>query len=61
MHQANERRRYIVTSSPIGWAHTQNDPGRAHLTVTFHMIRSVNNNNNYGSVNLKLIFARLSI
>ena len=23
---ANERRRYIVTSSHIGWAHTQNDP-----------------------------------
>ena len=23
---ANERRRYIVTSSLIGWAHTQNDP-----------------------------------
>ena len=26
MCPANERRRYIVTSSPIGWAHTQNDP-----------------------------------
>ena len=26
MHPANERRRYIVTSSLIGWAHTQNDP-----------------------------------
>ena len=26
MCQANERRRYIVTSSIIGWAHTQNDP-----------------------------------
>ena len=23
---ANERRRYNVTSSHIGWAHTQNDP-----------------------------------
>ena len=23
MHSANERRRYIVTSSPIGWVHTQ--------------------------------------
>ena len=23
---ANERRRYIVTPSPFGWAHTQNDP-----------------------------------
>ena len=26
MHPANERRRYIVTSSLIGWAHAQNDP-----------------------------------
>ena len=26
MGPANERRRYNVTSSPIGWAHTQNDP-----------------------------------
>ena len=26
MHPANERRRYIVTSSLIGWVHTQNDP-----------------------------------
>ena len=26
MRPANERRRYNVTSSLIGWAHTQNDP-----------------------------------
>ena len=26
MHPANERWCYLVTSSPIGWAHTQNDP-----------------------------------
>ena len=26
MRPANERRCYIVTSSLIGWAHTQNDP-----------------------------------
>ena len=26
MRPANERRRYNVTSSPIGWAHTENDP-----------------------------------
>ena len=26
MRTANKRRRYIVTSSIIGWAHTQNDP-----------------------------------
>ena len=25
MHQANEKRCYVVTSSPIGWAHTLND------------------------------------
>ena len=24
--RTNERRRFILTSSPIGWAHTQNDP-----------------------------------
>ena len=32
MHPANERWRYIVTSSPIGWVHTQNDPCM-HLLV----------------------------
>ena len=26
MRPANERRHYIVTSSLIGWVHTQNDP-----------------------------------
>ena len=26
MHPANERQYNIVTASPIGWAHTQNDP-----------------------------------
>ena len=26
MGSANEKRRYIVTSSLIGWAHTENDP-----------------------------------
>ena len=26
MRPANERRRYMVTSSLIGWAHTQNSP-----------------------------------
>ena len=26
MGSANERRRYTVTSSLIGWAHTENDP-----------------------------------
>ena len=28
MRPANERRSYIVTSSPIGWVHTQNDAFR---------------------------------
>ena len=28
VHPANERRRYNVTSSLIGWAHTQHDPCR---------------------------------
>ena len=32
MHPANEGQRYSVTSSPIGWAHTQNDP-----CITQHM------------------------
>ena len=34
MYQANERRRYNVTSSLIGWVHAQNDPckrGRNHI------------------------------
>ena len=26
MGSANERRRYVVTSAHIGWAHTHNDP-----------------------------------
>ena len=32
MSSANERRRYSVTSSLIGWAHTQNDPS-VHYSV----------------------------
>ena len=28
MSSANERRRYNVTTSLIGWAHTQDDPVR---------------------------------
>ena len=34
MCPANERRRYIVTSSLIGWAHTQNDP----WTIQYKMV-----------------------
>ena len=33
MRSTNERRRYIVTSSLIGWAHTQNDP--AHYVCRY--------------------------
>ena len=33
MRPANDRRRYIVTSSLIGWAHSQNDPYMCHLTT----------------------------
>ena len=31
MHSANERWRYTVTPSLIGWVHTQNDPCYMHL------------------------------
>ena len=31
MHPANERRRYIVTSSLIGWVHSQDDPCNFHI------------------------------
>ena len=33
----NERRRYNVTTSLIGWAHTQNDPSQ-------HMLYEIENN-----------------
>ena len=33
MHPANERWRYIVTSSLIGWVHTQNDPCIPYIKV----------------------------
>ena len=33
MHPANERRRYIVTSSLIGWAHAQNDHCMSSLVI----------------------------
>ena len=31
MRPANVGRRYIVTSSLIGWAHTQNDPWKYEI------------------------------
>ena len=36
MHPANERRRYNVTSSLIGWGHTQNDPWNIYMTYFSH-------------------------
>ena len=46
VHPANVRRRYIVTSSLIGWAHPQNDPWlcawcRIFITVTSHEVYGV--------------------
>ena len=40
MRPAKERRRYIVMSSPIGWAHTQNDP--CHICSGSNRIQSKN-------------------
>ena len=37
MRTANERRRYSVTSSPIGWAHAQNDPWVNQDVLNFHI------------------------
>ena len=39
MCPANGRRRYNVTSSPIGWAHTQNDPWRLFTMPVNHEAR----------------------
>ena len=36
MRSANERWRYIVTLSLIGWAHTQNDHCNNHMTCPTH-------------------------
>ena len=33
MRPANERRRYTVTPSLIGWVHTQNDPWQVFVGV----------------------------
>ena len=46
MRPANERRRYTITSSVIGWAHTQNDPcifdiRIADLLSTLRPLRSI--------------------
>ena len=36
MRPANWRRRYIVTSSPVGWAHTQYEPWICDIDVAWH-------------------------
>ena len=41
MRPANGRRRYMVTSSLIGWAHSQNDP-----CILNHCVAEMNPNNN---------------
>ena len=42
MGPANERRRYIVTSSLIGWVHTQNDRWRCyHIDCLFYVLMAV--------------------
>ena len=49
MRPGNERRRYIVTSFPIGWAHTQNDScdqlnkvqqNTVHILYILHILQS---------------------
>ena len=39
MRPANGRRHYIVMSSPIGWAHTRNDPCQSLLLISIIKIR----------------------
>ena len=41
MRLANKRRRYLVTSSLIGWAYVQNDPCRLFPTRCSHWCRSL--------------------
>ena len=38
MRPANERRCYIVTSSLIGWAHSQNDPWKGHVKLSGELV-----------------------
>ena len=38
MGSANERRRYNVTSSLIGWAHTHNDPWKHNTSHIFGIV-----------------------
>ena len=37
MHPANERWRYIVTLSLIGWVHTQNDPCVVGILLCYYL------------------------
>ena len=39
MQPTNERRRYNVTSSLIGWAHIQNDPCLSRLSFQVPLVR----------------------
>ena len=53
MRSANERRRYILTSSLIGWGHTHNDssgstssgPQMCHFTTALHRHQTYKNTN----------------
>ena len=40
IRQANERRCYTVTSSPISWAHTRNDPCKVEIDVAMDAMDS---------------------
>ena len=46
MGSANERRRYNVTSSIIGWAHTQNDPADGTYRTDDEFMRKLLKKNN---------------
>ena len=41
---AIERRHYNVTSSNIGWAHTQNEPCNTNMEDTRSMAKRIDNN-----------------
>ena len=55
MDSANERRRYIVTSSLIGQAHTQNDPC-IPIVWLFITLRSRQNGRHFADNIFKLLF-----
>ena len=53
MHPANERWRYIVTSSLIGWAQTQNDPCKYKAYSWRNMSTMPDNNQGFELLKLK--------